>query len=160
MHNLQFAVGVLCALYYHKKTDYGWLDIKPGFFILGGLVIVVVIAMLGAVIGEYAKLLTGLLFGMVILSLISMEINGMLSPVFRSRILLFLGAASYSIYLIHNPFLSFLNRLGAPLANVYQVNVEFIFIGAVIISVLAGTIYYKLWEKPVLVLSRKWINKG
>ncbi|OJH06712.1 MAG: hypothetical protein AOY29_05950 [Alcanivorax borkumensis] len=160
MHNLQFSVGVLCALYYHQKTDKGRSEIKPGFFILGSLVMAMLIATLGDVVGVYAKLLNGLLFGMVILSLISMEISGVLSSVFRSKILLFLGAASYSIYLIHNPFLSFLNRVGAPLANVYQVNVELIFIGAVIASILAGAIYYKLWEKPVLALSRKWIKKG
>ena len=160
MHNIQFSVGVLCALYYHQKTDNGRSEIKPGFFILGSLVIAMLIVTLGYVVGEYAKLLNGLMFGMVILSLISMEMSGVLSSVFRSKILLFLGAASYSIYLIHNPFLSVLNRLGAPLADEYQVSAEFIFIGAVITSVLAGALYYKLWEKPVLALSRKWIKKG
>lgn len=159
MHNLQFSVGVLCALYYHK-ADKGRSEIKPGFFILGSLVMAMLIVTLGYVVGEYAKILNGLLFGMVILSLISLEMCGVLSAVFRSKILLFLGGASYSIYLIHDPFLSVLNRLGALLANDYQVSAEFIFIGAVITSILAGALYYKLWEKPILALSRKWINKG
>ena len=159
MHNLQFSVGVLCALYYHK-TYKGIQEIKPAPFIISGLAMVVVIAMFGTIVGEYAKLLNGLLFGMVILSLIGMERSGVLSSVFRSKMLLFLGAASYSIYLIHDPFLSVLNRVGASLASVYQINIEFIFIGAVITSVLAGAIYYKLWEKPVLALTRNWINRG
>jgi hypothetical protein len=59
---------------------------------------------------------------------------------------LLLGNASYSIYLIHNPLLSVTQRLAGKL----ELNWLMALLGGVVISVLAGLIYYRLIERPAL----------
>lgn len=65
--------------------------------------------------------------------------------------LVFGGAASYAIYLIHNPLLSLTSRLFAMIGVGW--------VGALIASagmcVVAGAVYYVMWERPVMRLARK-----
>ncbi len=70
------------------------------------------------------------------------------------RWLVFGGAASYAIYLIHNPLLSLTSRV-------------FVFIGvgwvgaliaSAVICVLAGVAYYAMWERPVMRLARSRVT--
>lgn len=67
------------------------------------------------------------------------------------RWLVFGGAASYAIYLIHNPLLSLTSRVFA-LIGVGWVGA---LIASAIICVLAGAVYYVIWERPVMRLARK-----
>lgn len=67
------------------------------------------------------------------------------------RWLVFGGAASYAIYLIHNPLLSLTSRVFA-LIGVGWVGA---LIASAIICVLAGAVYYVMWERPVMRLARK-----
>jgi exopolysaccharide production protein ExoZ len=65
--------------------------------------------------------------------------------------LVFGGAASYAIYLIHNPLLSLTSRLFA------MIGVEWVgaLIASAAICVLAGAVYYVIWERPVMRSARK-----
>lgn len=75
---------------------------------------------------------------------------------FKSKIFLFLGAASYSIYLIHNPALSVLNRVAGRINAAYPgIPAEILFLFATATATTAGIAYYILWEKPILKLSKK-----
>lgn len=61
-------------------------------------------------------------------------------------LLMLLGNASYSIYLIHNPLLSITQRLAGRL----ELDWLLALMGGVVVSILAGLIYYKLIERPAL----------
>jgi len=66
------------------------------------------------------------------------------------NVLLLLGSASYSIYLIHNPLLSVLNRIVNKLDMVSFLDAKVIFLSIVIICVVAGIVLHLLIEKPIL----------
>ncbi|MDR6310407.1 acyltransferase family protein [Pacificitalea manganoxidans] len=58
---------------------------------------------------------------------------------------LLLGAASYAIYLIHNPLQSLIARAGAPWDS-WMIT----FLNCVFLSVIGGIIYHLFFEKPAL----------
>jgi len=62
------------------------------------------------------------------------------------RWLVFGGAASYAIYLTHNPFISLLSRAFA------RIGMDWF--GAIVLSAVAcgilGVLYYLAWEKPIM----------
>lgn len=64
--------------------------------------------------------------------------------------LVFGGAASYAIYLIHNPLLSLTSRLFAMVGLAWFGAL----IASAVICVLAGVVYYVVWERPVMQLAR------
>jgi len=70
------------------------------------------------------------------------------------RTVIFLGAASYSIYLIHYPFLAITSRILGP----YGWPLSYIL--GFVIAALAGCLYHLFWEKPMLrILSPKKARK-
>lgn len=154
MHNIQFTLGVVAALSWHRLI--GVSGARWHFPVMSAATLMLLLAAGFDVAGDgYSKLITGLFFALVILILVTMENSGLFVSIFNSKLFLFLGASSYSIYLIHNPLLSVMNRLGGRLYKEFLVPPELIFSGAVVISVIAGAIYYKVWEKPVLIFSKK-----
>ena len=66
------------------------------------------------------------------------------------RPLLLLGAASYSIYLIHFPLLSLLAKLSVRSGIVGRVPAEVAFAGVVAVTVAVGIAVHKLVERPLL----------
>jgi exopolysaccharide production protein ExoZ len=71
--------------------------------------------------------------------------------------LTFLGTASYSIYLIHNPIQSILARI--PVFFGYEINGLIFFIYLVIFSLMSGLIYYLTVEKKCVDFSKKIISR-
>jgi len=71
------------------------------------------------------------------------------------KLALLLGSASYSIYLIHYPVQSVLQKIIKKLDLVEFVNIEIIFLSVVIISTVAGIVLHLVFEKPVLRYLRK-----
>jgi exopolysaccharide production protein ExoZ len=61
-------------------------------------------------------------------------------------LLMTLGNASYSIYLIHNPLLSMSQRVAGRMGLTWPLAMVF----GVLLSVLAGWIYYRVVERPAL----------
>ncbi|MCX7568211.1 acyltransferase [Sulfitobacter sp. F26169L] len=66
------------------------------------------------------------------------------------RAFVFLGASSYSLYLIHNPLLSITSRIVSGWA------LTLIF--GVVVSLLAGAAYYLIWDKRTQQLFRRQRN--
>lgn len=154
MHNIQFTLGVVAALFYHRLMAVGEATWRSP--VIGSLTLMLLLIASFDIAGHgYSKLITGLFFALAILLLIALEKGGLLGALFNSRFLLFLGASSYSIYLIHGPVISVMNRLGASLNRESVITPELIFVGVAIASVTAGVVYYKIWEKPVLKFSKK-----
>ena len=67
-------------------------------------------------------------------------------PMAWPALMLALGNASYSIYLVHNPLLSLTQRL----AGKFELNWVFGLLLGMCISVLCGYLYFQLVERPVL----------
>lgn len=64
-----------------------------------------------------------------------------------------MGDASYAIYLIHYPLVSALARLLARVDGILA------YIVIVIVSIVAGVVYHKLFEQHALVIARRWIDR-
>lgn len=89
----------------------------------------------------------GLCSGLIILSLIEFEERaGTLSP---PPILLLLGSASYSLYLIHFPLLSLLNKLFSPYFPKTPLGVMTAFILMVVMCCAVAIFLYRLVEAPM-----------
>lgn len=71
-----------------------------------------------------------------------------LQPQARNGILAFLGDASFSIYLVHQPILSLLAKLFEKFSP--NLNGDVATLTAIAISVLIGTLSYVLLEKPLI----------
>lgn len=141
--NLYFLLGVLI----HKASRH----VRLG----GG--VVVLLALVGAsIVGIQAWQMTpdrgwvGVGFGLLVLAAAS-PASGRLAP---ARLLVMIGAASYAIYLVHNPLLSIAARVAA---RVDLDGVE----GLIAIStaaLLGGLLYWRLYEQPALAAIRRWID--
>jgi len=75
-----------------------------------------------------------------------------------SKTLIFLGDASYSIYLVHQPALSVMAKLGYPLWLRMKVPLIVPFMVMVIGSVGLGVLVHLFLERPLLTLVRR--SKG
>ena len=75
------------------------------------------------------------------------------------RWLILVGAASYSIYLIHSPAISVLNRVAALIHQRLPLPADILFLLIVVLAAMIGIAYYMAWEKPVLTrLRRRWLK--
>jgi peptidoglycan/LPS O-acetylase OafA/YrhL len=77
-----------------------------------------------------------------------------------TKLLTLLGASSYSIYLIHVPLLSILNRIVLKLdvSSYLHPNLLFLFLG--IGAICGGVIMHLVFEKPItFYLRQKFLKK-
>lgn len=74
--------------------------------------------------------------------------------------LVFLGEASYSLYMVHGPiqtvYAALVNRAHIPLDNP-SISVA-VFTGGLLLSILASIVMYKMIEEPCRVLITRWLN--
>ena len=92
------------------------------------------------------RIFYGLVFSMILLGIIKLD-----SKINYQKILLFLGASSYSIYLVHNPALSIFNRIFHSLNLPYYID----FVAVSVLSIIIGILYFLLYERPVMNFLRK-----
>jgi len=135
--NLEFVFGILAAELVQRQKAPLWLapiGLLPAalWILLGG--------------DKSHSVLIGLAFGFLIAPLAAADIRGRIRT---PALLTFLGAASYSIYLMHNPLISVFARVtrGA------HWSIALILITAA--ATLAGCLYHVLVEKPALRLGRE-----
>ncbi|MCF6186848.1 MAG: acyltransferase [Desulfobulbaceae bacterium] len=148
VHNLEFFFGVAVALAadaYNKSYK--------KFFTAG--ILFIVLFVMGSYLniqyppvlqGDFIFIYLGIAFSFIVYGLYGLDTN---VTVCYPSFLLFLGAASYSIYLVHFPLLSVLNRGAAllyPRIIPYQ---HLLFWGIVALCTAAGLLYHLLWEKRV-----------
>ncbi len=150
---LEFAAGGLLALLYRRT---GFLSAQTGRIAGYGLVLIGAIALLvgAANFGEgvsEATLLRTLVFGppavMIVAGALTLERSGV---IWRSRIFLLLGAASYSIYLVHAPVLQYAALLWEALSPASpQVLLPAFLAASSVVAILAGVALHFAFEKPV-----------
>ncbi len=138
--NLEFNMGVLAA---HVFIS----GIRIPFLALVASAPIAAFFALGAD-REYSVFFGMGLAGFILLMAQS-ELKGRLRV---PRVLVFVGAASYSIYLIHNPLLSITSRISTGWLS------GLIF--GVVASLLLGIAYYLIWEKGTQrIFGRAQINR-
>ncbi|MCK7590228.1 acyltransferase [Subsaxibacter sp. CAU 1640] len=133
-HTDIFSIGIVCAFY---KKEY----ISKAYFLL-------LVAIIGIVIYMHHS------YVITILSVGAALGIAFLDHVRNLKWLIFFGNISYSLYLLHVPIGGRVINLGKRFAssNIEKILVIFV---AVIVSVLAAWIFYKLVEVPSHKLSRK-----
>ena len=144
--NLEFLFGIVAAhiiLTKEKSNNY--------LFVAGSLCALVAFASLGFA-RDYSPVF-GLAVAFAIVPICRLETKK--PAAFNIGVLLFLGNASYSVYLVHNPMISVLSRVAAYFDFGSNWFIPIVFVSA--LSVVAGLIYYLMWEKPALALSQKRI---
>jgi peptidoglycan/LPS O-acetylase OafA/YrhL len=137
--NLEFLLGVVAYYAYKHGYGYRWRHICVALGLL--IVLTACFLLYDRVVSSY-RFLASVGFAWVVLGLVYMERYRDYS---KLRPLVYLGTASYSIYLVHGPIVSVLMRFSAHYGN--WVAALSIF---TIVSTLVGVCYYIILEKPML----------
>lgn len=158
MHNLEFIMGVLVAVLL-PKLSFVRRAVHVPILLVGAIIIGSFIVLRSSVFPEsmaISTLYVGFGFALITLGLVLLESQNASTHKFDSKFFVFLGAASYSIYLVHNPALSVLDRIaGRASALIPSIPAELFFLVAVTAAVMLGVVYHLVWEKPVMGLARK-----
>lgn len=139
--NVEFLAGLLAAEAFLR----GWRW-RAGMAFGAAFALVAAFVLLGGL--REQSWLVGLAIACVIPVLCRWEAAGAFSV---PGWMVFGGAASYAIYLTHNPLLSILSRGMGALGAGWIVAI----LGATLICFLAGAAYHLLWERPVLRAMRR-----
>lgn len=146
--NLEFMLGVLAASYYGRAS----LRFCTAMMVAGGLLASVMLFLLYA--GYAAGHRLGLALGLAAMmyGIARWEQHRAIA---WPLMLMAIGNASYSIYLVHNPLLSLTQRLAGQQGMTWPLA---LFAGMVI-SVICGYLYYLWVERPALRLFRGyWLH--
>jgi exopolysaccharide production protein ExoZ len=145
-HNLEFILGILVGIFVQNflKSSHKFL-LLPGVFIF--LLVGASESMLPALFsGDSFTLLYGFSSGLIIIGCSALEkFLNFKTP----SLLVHFGAASYSIYLIHVPLLSILNRVASYFSFTNFLNPHLVFFMLVFICMISGSLFYKIIDKPV-----------
>jgi peptidoglycan/LPS O-acetylase OafA/YrhL len=144
--NVEFIAGLMCALLYRK-----FRTMSPSVTIIAGVSLL--IAFLAISVDIAHRYLYAIPFGLIVLgsSAASSSVD------FRiPRLPVFLGDASYSIYLIHIPLISLVSRIVAKAAPVSGWQLAFTCcVGA---SIAGGAIYHLGVERPSIRAFKKMMT--
>jgi len=152
-HNLLFLAGIAIA------SNGDWIKTHLSVLVLFSLGIVGAgIGLITALSGA-SEIYSTLSFGAAALLLVMASAGGGIESLFaRQRLLVFLGAASYAIYLIHFPLMIALAKILAVLDH--RVNLPLPLVIALLFGSALGTgILLHLWvEKPLLAWSARLLR--
>ena len=153
-HNLQFLFGVVAANFVKKEKQNG-LFMAIGLVMLAAYLIAHQYHVVGNASALMLKAYLGICFMFIVIGLCSVE-----SRVRYPDYLIFLGAASYSVYLIHNPVISLANRIAHKIYHQAALMPEVFFVFTATLGLMSGIVYYLLWERPSLqYLKRTCLKK-
>lgn len=150
-HNFEFVLGVLAAIII-KKEQGNILQLIIGLIMFFLYVYFYQIIDLESKSLLLLKIYLGISFMLIVTGLCSID-----DKIKYPKFLLLLGSASYSIYLIHNPAISILNRIAQKSLSYWYINPNIIFIMVAISSIALGLIYFYIWENPMLKILKKKI---
>ena len=154
-HNIQFLFGIFSAIIVRRGGRH-YVYLLIGVFMLMAFIVVRQLLFIEYVSSSMLTVYLGCCFMFFVTGLCSIE-----EKVTYPETLFFLGTASYSIYLIHNPAISLLNRIAQKIYFQIKLPSEIFFFFVAILSIMLGIAYYFLWEKPSLeYLKSKFLVKG
>jgi hypothetical protein len=158
-HNLEFLIGVAISWLVARGHRGHQALLAAGILLVAafavGSYLFDIDRLFGSLMGRVLYL--GTAFGLLVWGLCFAEERQ--SPRFPSA-LVFLGAASYSVYLVHEPAIAVLNRVASALSPSATVPAEAWFLAVVALATLAGILYHLWWERPVLrLLQRRWLPR-
>jgi peptidoglycan/LPS O-acetylase OafA/YrhL len=148
-YNIEFLLGVAAAVWMSRKSCP-----LPGVSIAVGTIVFLSFMVFGEKLTDeflVARVVFGCSSVLVVVGLVECERNGRLKV---GRGLALLGAASYSIYLVHGPALSALIQI-MNMAFGRMVPVYLAVIALACGSVAAGLVFYAVCERPLLVSLRR-----
>ena len=144
--HLLFAFGMLIAVLI--RTEIG---LKPGMFLIAGILLLVYACgwtiQHGALPDMNCSFLAGIASFFIVLDLMLFEREGRLKV---PNLLNFLGDASYSIYLVHFPFLSITARVSFLLSQRIGAPLWLWLVLQVLLAVAVGIGFHLAIEKPLL----------
>lgn len=141
--NLVFGFGVV-AWWASRRVLPAWVAVA-GVLVFAGVAVETATA--HAMPEALRELASGAAAAAVIAGAVSLERR---RPVAVPRLLLAMGAASYSIYLTHFPLLSLFAKLAVASGLVGVVPPALAFVLAVVLAVAAGYVFHRLIERPLL----------
>lgn len=151
-HNIEFLAGMAVAgsLRYYPVVRLAvvrWGAGAIGFSMFAAALLQSVVAPLGTLTSHSARLTLymAIAFALILLCISQIDLT---SQSKRMRMPIFLGSASYAIYLVHDPVLSVLNRLIRPLSG--HAPAPVLFVSAVLLATLTGCIYHLVVERPLI----------
>lgn len=148
--NIEFVFGVLAAWIVRESG----VRVASAWWVIAGVVLA--FAMLALMTTENMPFLRLIFSFGLALAVIGFALRERASSLAWPPLLLLIGNASYSVYLIHNPLLSVTQRVAGRL--------EFDWLAALMagiaISLLAGLAYYQLIERPALSFCRNRLKRA
>ena len=144
--NLEFIFGVAAAALHLSGRR-----LAPPVTLAGIALPLLLFVWLGA--PPAASFLFGLAIAFALPPICRLEADGRLTV---GPPLLLLGAASYALYLVHDPLISLVTRLAGPLPSVGWLPAM---LALAALSVAASLAYHLLWERPVLRLAARGAAK-
>lgn len=135
---LEFVAGMLAAFLYRRLSETSWM-----------ICMMFAIAIVGTFVlmENPHRVLVGIGLAPFVLSIALLERRYRFS---LPEWILFLGAASYAIYLVHNPLFSLVARLVSPVQSW-----GLTFGLCTLIGLAAGAVYHAFFEKPALTFARR-----
>ena len=149
-YNLEFIIGMFIALIYRHTTS------NPRYTLAGVAIFLSAFIYFGPVLTDLGlRFILGSGFGLFVLASTSLpELKG---TIFRKadELLYLTGNASYSIYLVHTLVITAMYK-----ALINFMNVNFLGLITLFVSLGAGILFWKFVENPLLQFTRKkFINK-
>jgi len=161
-HNIEFVLGVLLGVIFKDSNFINTIK-NYKLLIFGGIILFILNGInqnsnFIQINSFIILLIYGLSSFFIIMGLILLEKE---SPELKvPKLLILLGSASYSIYLIHLPILSVMHRIVQKLEFKDFLHSDLIFIIVCIIAIISGVVLHLLIEKPLTsFLSNKFIKR-
>jgi len=152
-HQLLFFAGIIIAA---QRDRLAARLSGPRLFALG---IALAIGGLATALLQVREIYPTLLFGAAALALVTASATGGIERLFaRQHLLVFLGAASYAIYLIHFPLMIGFSKVLAKIDERISLPLPLVIALLFGCALLAGVLLHLWVEKPLLALSSRLLN--
>ena len=157
MHLNQFVLGLVCGVYLKSKKDNISSDTKNGFWLLAsfGLMFLLIWARphLEILLGVKLAFTNGLLAPIFLAIIIFLaKYKGTISKLFSLPLLILLGEASYSLYILQKPIHGIYDKIVVPRIPLSDTLHFYLFL---ILLITLSILSFKYFETPM----RKLINK-
>lgn len=154
IHNLEFFLGMIVAVAVTRYSKF-----YKQFFVAGNVMFLLFILALYIDFptpfladSKIGIVYLGIAFSFIVYGIYGFDKNFTIK---YPKVLLLIGSASYSIYLIHYPFVSIFNRMVPYIYPDIFGHHHLIFLIIVCLCTGIGCLYHLLYEKKILALLRK-----